>query len=117
MQEISVAALACERREVTLSYEALGTIVRSLVALLEDQREPETLRERGRVVLAYRLLGRMRQRLLSPRKSYRMGFGWDELLVLQPVLESLSGYAGATTGVGVYEASVGSDTMMQLRLT
>ena len=117
MQEISVAALACERREVTLSYEALGTIVRSLVALLEDQREPETLRERGWVVLAYRLLGRMRQRLLSPRKSYRMGFGWDELLVLRPVLESLSGCAGVITGVGEYETSVGSDTMMQLRLT
>lgn len=116
MNEMQVAALSSERREVTLSYEALGTIARTLGALLEAQTEPLSLRERGWVVIAYRLLGRMRQRLLSPRKSYRMGFGWDELLVLQPVLESLSGYAGVVSGVGEYEMSVGSETLMQLRL-
>lgn len=112
MTEQEVAALVAQRREMRISGAGLETLRRALEGYLSLLGRPQSLREEADLALTYRLLVRIRQRLASPRREYRLGLSPEEAMTLAPVLLMLT-----SEQMGVYEQTVGSSVFMQLGIS
>lgn len=112
MTEQEVATLVAQRREMRISGAGLETLRRALEGYLSLLGRPQSLREEADLALTYRLLVRIRQRLASPRREYRLGLSPEEAMTLAPVLLMLT-----SEQMGVYEQTVGSSVFMQLGIS